>query len=78
MGLPATIISAMDTLLRSPPDTPRIKSLPTFVLYVWLSPKMAMTTRAMYWDDSLRDMSRIRSEGVRQEAANSSVCPTRR
>jgi len=48
MGLPATIISAMLKRLRSPPDTPRIKSLPTFVLYVCERPKMAMTTRAMY------------------------------
>jgi hypothetical protein len=35
-GAPATAASAMVILFRSPPETPRMKSFPTFVLTVWL------------------------------------------
>lgn len=36
--------SAMLTRFRSPPETPRTKSLPTIVLTVWLRPKTAIVT----------------------------------
>ncbi|GJD02344.1 hypothetical protein ColKHC_11169 [Colletotrichum higginsianum] len=76
MGEPASIISAMLTRFRSPPETPRTKSLPTLVLKVWLRPHTAMTTCAACLWCSSRLMPWILCDGVRTAAANSSVWPT--
>jgi hypothetical protein len=75
-GLARHTISAIETRRLSPPETPRTKSLPTFVCAVCFSPKIAIKmflTPSMYCS---REMPSMRIRGVLVLAANSSVCET--
>jgi hypothetical protein len=46
------ITSARDTLFLSPPDTPRMNSLPTSVFFVWPMPRESSILFRMSWTKS--------------------------
>lgn len=75
-GAPESTASAMVTRLRSPPETPRMKSLPTLVLMVCEIPRSAMTTSRMCSPNCFAVMPAGGCRGARARAAKVRVSPT--